>query len=322
MQNHGLNIPDSLGVELLDDKCSQAAAKVLAAILALIMEYYRRLGGHDVATARAKPFVGGKMFWCCLVVERLAGLLGQFKSNRSPGLSLSYVRSVDSIAIGSNVIDPNGYHVAAAHLGVDGKIEHRQIACSPPNLELGSDCPDVLLPGQRLAPINFPLFQGIRFGTNWAVFEFSARSVYGPATSTQRGIGARSDRTDDTAISMRPQPQPSTQEVLAGIVERVTYHNAENGFCVLRARARGHRDIVTVVGHAATISAGEWITASGEWVNDRTHGQQFKARFLRTSPPTSADGIEKYLVVRHDPGRWAGLLPRNLCAPSVTRCST
>jgi len=51
---------------------------------------------------------------------------------------------------------------------------------------------------------------------------------------------------------------------------------------------------VTVVGHAASISAGEWITASGDWVNDRTHGQQFKARFLRTSPPTSADGIEKY----------------------------
>jgi exodeoxyribonuclease V alpha subunit len=75
----------------------------------------------------------------------------------------------------------------------------------------------------------------------------------------------------------------------------VTYHNAENGFCVLRAKARGHRDVVTVVGHAATIAAGEWITASGDWVNDRTHGQQFKARFLRTSPPTSADGIEKYL---------------------------
>ena len=94
---------------------------------------------------------------------------------------------------------------------------------------------------------------------------------------------------------MKPQSGPSTQEVLAGLVERVTYHNAENGFCVLRAKARGHRDVVTVVGHAATIAAGEWVTASGEWVNDRTHGQQFKARFLRTSPPTSADGIEKYL---------------------------
>jgi hypothetical protein len=81
---------------------------------------------------------------------------------------------------------------------------------------------------------------------------------------------------------MKPQPESSTQEVLAGLIERVTYHNAENGFCVLRAKARGHRDVVTVVGHAATIAAGEWVTASGEWVNDRTHGQQFKARFLRT----------------------------------------
>ena len=95
---------------------------------------------------------------------------------------------------------------------------------------------------------------------------------------------------------MKPQPEPSAQEVLAGLVERVTYHNAENGFCVLRAKARGHRDVVTVVGHAATIAAGEWITASGEWINDRTHGQQFKARFLRTSLPDSADGIEKYLA--------------------------
>jgi exodeoxyribonuclease V alpha subunit len=94
---------------------------------------------------------------------------------------------------------------------------------------------------------------------------------------------------------MKPQPE-TANEALAGLIERVTYHNAENGFCVLRAKARGHRDVVTVVGHAATIAAGEWITASGEWINDRTHGQQFKARFLRTSPPTSADGIEKYLA--------------------------
>jgi exodeoxyribonuclease V alpha subunit len=83
--------------------------------------------------------------------------------------------------------------------------------------------------------------------------------------------------------------------VLAGLVERVTFHDTENGFCVLRIKARGHRDLVSVIGHAAVISAGEWVTASGEWVNDRTHGQQFKARFLKTSEPTSLDGIEKYL---------------------------
>ena len=82
---------------------------------------------------------------------------------------------------------------------------------------------------------------------------------------------------------------------MAGPVERVTFHNDDTGFCVLRIKARGHRELVTVIGHAAVISAGEWITASGEWINDRTHGQQFKAKFLRTSEPTSLDGIEKYL---------------------------
>jgi exodeoxyribonuclease V alpha subunit len=94
---------------------------------------------------------------------------------------------------------------------------------------------------------------------------------------------------------MKMQPNPSDREVLAGLVERVTYQNAENGFCVIRVKARS-RDLVTVVGHAAAISAGEWITASGDWVNDRTHGQQFRARFLKTSEPTSVEGIEKYLA--------------------------
>jgi len=94
---------------------------------------------------------------------------------------------------------------------------------------------------------------------------------------------------------VKQETHSSVSEVLAGLVERVTFHNADNGFCVIRIKARGHRDLVTVVGHAAAISPGEWITASGEWANDRTHGQQFKARFMRTSEPTSIDGIEKYL---------------------------
>jgi len=139
-------------------------------------------------------------------------------------------------------------------------------------------------------------------------------------------------------------PSSPRQEVLAGLVERVTYHNAENGFCVLRIKARGHRDLVTAVGHAATISAGEWITATGEWVNDRTHGQQFKTRFLRTSAPTTTEGIEKYLgsgmirgigpvyarklvrafgakvfdVIEAEPDRLREITGIGRCAPSIT----
>jgi hypothetical protein len=52
---------------------------------------------------------------------------------------------------------------------------------------------------------------------------------------------------------MKTEPQPSDREVLAGLVERVTYQNVENGFCVIRVKARGHRDLVTVVGHSAVI---------------------------------------------------------------------
>ena len=88
---------------------------------------------------------------------------------------------------------------------------------------------------------------------------------------------------------------PAQPQNLAGLVERVTFHNPDNGFCVLRVKARGQRDLITVVGHAPTISAGEFVQASGTWTNDRTHGPQFKASFLRAAPPTTVEGIEKYL---------------------------
>ena len=87
----------------------------------------------------------------------------------------------------------------------------------------------------------------------------------------------------------------ASSEALAGLVERVTFHNAENGFCVLRVKVRGQRDLVTVVGHAAMISAGEFVQMSGRWFNDHTHGLQFKAEFLKASPPTTIEGIERYL---------------------------
>lgn len=102
-------------------------------------------------------------------------------------------------------------------------------------------------------------------------------------------------RSSDGAAPQRQATEGQPTEVLAGSIERVTFHNPSNGFCVLRIKARGHRELVTVVGHAAEISAGEWVTVSGTWVNSREHGQQFRTAFLRASAPTTAEGIEKYL---------------------------
>jgi len=85
------------------------------------------------------------------------------------------------------------------------------------------------------------------------------------------------------------------REPLSGLVERVTFHSPETGFCVLRVKVRGHRDLVTVVGSAASVQPGEFIQASGRWDTHREHGIQFKTTFLKVMPPSSIDGIEKYL---------------------------
>ena len=85
-------------------------------------------------------------------------------------------------------------------------------------------------------------------------------------------------------------------ENVEGTVERVTYHNPENGFAVLKVKVKGRRDLVTVVGSLTSVSAGEYMEASGSWAVDRQHGQQFKAVDIKTSQPASVEGIERYLA--------------------------
>jgi hypothetical protein len=81
-----------------------------------------------------------------------------------------------------------------------------------------------------------------------------------PRTATPReAIGAARSLLQSMAANNNP-----TTEVLAGPVERVTFHNEDNGFCVLRVKTRGKREHITVVGHAAVISAGEFIAAGIE----------------------------------------------------------
>lgn len=91
------------------------------------------------------------------------------------------------------------------------------------------------------------------------------------------------------------QNKPIAEERLQGSVERVTFHSEESGFCVLRTKIRGFRDLVTVIGTAASITAGEYIECQGSWVNDKNHGLQFKCLQLKVVPPTTLLGIEKYL---------------------------
>src|SRR5215472_8238766 len=69
---------------------------------------------------------------------------------------------------------------------------------------------------------------------------------------------------------------PTTEEI-SGLIERVTFHNDESGFCVLRVKTPGHREETTVIGSLPSVTAGEWLVAEGCWVRDKEHGLQFKA---------------------------------------------
>lgn len=84
-------------------------------------------------------------------------------------------------------------------------------------------------------------------------------------------------------------------DALSGQVERVTFHNEETGFCVLKVKVQGRKEPVAVLGTLPSVAAGEWVTAQGTWERDRDHGIQLKAHKLKTQPPTSLEGIEKYL---------------------------
>ena len=95
---------------------------------------------------------------------------------------------------------------------------------------------------------------------------------------------------------MNERGQQREEDVIAGVIEHVSFHSEDSGFCVLRAKVRSIHCPVTIVGRAASVAAGEWLTASGSWENDHNYGRQFRARFMRLSPPTTADGIEKYFA--------------------------
>ncbi len=114
----------------------------------------------------------------------------------------------------------------------------------------------------------------------------------------------RKGRSEGPAAGMvRPGPSPgrkgpaaaAQRAALAGLVERVTFHSPDTGFCVLRVKVRGRREPVTVVGSAASIQPGEQVQATGRWETHRDHGPQFRSESLSSMPPTTLEGVERYL---------------------------
>lgn len=80
---------------------------------------------------------------------------------------------------------------------------------------------------------------------------------------------------------------------LVGQVERVSYHNPQNGYTVVRVRT-GEGEI-TAVGHFEALNAGETVELTGEWTQHPKHGEQFRVQHATHAAPSSLEGLAKYL---------------------------
>ena len=84
-------------------------------------------------------------------------------------------------------------------------------------------------------------------------------------------------------------------ERLRCVVERITYHNEQNGWSVLRCAASGFTELVTVVGSMPETHVGAVLTLTGSWKVDARYGRQFAAETFEETLPATVYGIEKYL---------------------------
>ncbi len=80
-----------------------------------------------------------------------------------------------------------------------------------------------------------------------------------------------------------------------GFIDRLTYHNPENGYTIARLVVEGQRERIAIVGTLASIQEGESVEIAGVWTNHPKYGKQFKVEHYKAVYPSTLEGIQKYL---------------------------
>ena len=82
---------------------------------------------------------------------------------------------------------------------------------------------------------------------------------------------------------------------IRGVVQRITYQNAENGYSVIKCAVKGYSDLVTVVGTMPDVHVGSVLYLGGCWRIDPKYGRQFAMETFEETLPATVFGMEKYL---------------------------
>src|SRR5229473_1469064 len=108
--------------------------------------------GLGSTTTREQEFAGSFVGGFQVIIDGLAGLLAQFKSDRPPSFLLSNRCAIRRVAAGGDILDPDSDDITAAKLAVDRQIEQREVASAAFDMELRSDRPDVFWSQRWLCP--------------------------------------------------------------------------------------------------------------------------------------------------------------------------
>ena len=84
------------------------------------------------------------------------------------------------------------------------------------------------------------------------------------------------------------------QQQLTGTIERVLFHNQENGYSVFVLELK-RNNTATIRGYFPHIRPGEQVSLTGTWVMHPKFGKQFEATQCTAQVPTTILGLKKYL---------------------------
>ncbi|MBV7336980.1 AAA family ATPase [Chloroflexi bacterium TSY] len=120
------------------------------------------------------------------------------------------------------------------------------------------------------------------------------------------------DKATSTTKTSHGGTTPAKFSVLRGVVERITFHNEENGYTVAKLLPElysgnagnnyaggnfkgGNPREVAIVGNMSSINVGESVELTGRWTVHAEYGRQFSVEQMRSVLPATIAGIEKYL---------------------------
>ena len=84
-------------------------------------------------------------------------------------------------------------------------------------------------------------------------------------------------------------------EEIRGTVVHLIYRNDDNGYTVARYKPESHLSEIIMVGNLLSVYPGDNLIATGKWTNHPTFGEQFQVSTFQIIPPTTKEGIKKYL---------------------------